>query len=290
MGLEWNTAARFAGTSLAARIVELKNGSSGASVTLADAVLRDPLRVATAAIDELAALAGVSPASVSRFARALGFPGYPSLRSALSSALQDVLNPVEKLRDAVGRGGPLDAGLDAILSNVRATADALRGHDVSQAAGAIAAARCVFVVGFGLSAHSAGHLVLGLQPFCQQVVDVVGFGGNEVAAGRLMGVGAGDVVIAISVPRYARDALGLAAYARDRGAKVIAITDSPAAPLAAMADVVLLAPAAHPVLPSSSVAVLFVIETLVVALMTRGTDSVARAQELSEAIGSYLVP
>jgi hypothetical protein len=38
------------------------------------------------------------------------------------------------------------------------------------------------------------------------------------------------------------------------------------------------------------VAVLFVIETLVVALMTRGTDSVARAQELSEAIGSYLVP
>ena len=40
-------------------------------------------------------------------------------------------------------------------------------------------------------------------------VQVVEFGGTEVAAGRLMNIGAGDVLVAISLPRYADDALRL---------------------------------------------------------------------------------
>lgn len=292
MTAEWNTAERFAASALAGRIMRLRSNTSRSNSAIADAILRDPLRVATASIDESAALAGVSAATVSRFARALDFEGYPELRAAIAAALQDVFNPVEKLRGALhrGAGGPHDEGTAAILSNVRTATDHPRVERITEAARLIVAARTVYVLGFGLSAHSAGHLSLGLQPFCAQLVNTVEFGGTETAAGRLMSVGPDDVLIAITVPRYARDAVRLANYARDRGATVIAITDSVSAPLASMAAITLTGPSTHPVLPSSSVAILAVIETLIAAVMTSSSANVARAQALTDAISAYLYP
>ena len=103
-----------------------------------------------------------------------------------------------------------------------------------------------------------------------------------------MDIGAGDVRVPISLPRYADDALRLTGYARSRGARVIAITDSLASPLAALADDTLLAPAQHPVLSSGTVAALLVIEALVSAVMLGTAGQVAKAGRLTEAISRYL--
>jgi DNA-binding MurR/RpiR family transcriptional regulator len=117
---------------------------------------------------------------------------------------------------------------------------------------------------------------------------VVEFGGTEVAAGRLMNVAKGDLLIVLSFPRYATDAVQLAAYARDRGAALVAITDSPASPLARLTDAVLLAPSQHPILSSSLAAAVVVIEALVARLMTSNRRNVAQAAKLTEAISAYL--
>jgi DNA-binding MurR/RpiR family transcriptional regulator len=146
----------------------------------------------------------------------------------------------------------------------------------------------IYVMGFGLSAHAAGLLTLGLQPFCPGLINVVEFGGTEVAAGRLMNVARGDMLVVISVPRYARDAVQLTHYARDRGAGVVAITDSPASPLARLADHLLLAPSRHPVLSSSLAAAVLVVEALVTGMMVSSRANVAQAEKLTEAISSYL--
>lgn len=143
-------------------------------------------------------------------------------------------------------------------------------------------------MGFGLSAHVAAILVLGLQPFHPNVSAVVEYGGTEVAAGRLMGVGAGDVVIAITVPRYANDVVRLTEFARAQGAQIVAITDSTASPLCPLADELVLAPAAHPVLSSSMVASLAVAEAIVAATMLSDKDNAGRAERLTRAIASYL--
>jgi DNA-binding MurR/RpiR family transcriptional regulator len=289
---EWLTADRFARSALARRVAALGVGGTRSNTAIADAMLRDPLRFATASVEEVAALAGVSPASVSRFARALGFEGHPEVRTALAAALNEVLNPVEKLRGAVGRSsrGPAGIGIEAIAANVEAAGHALRtGVDLAKAVRAVSAARVVYVMGFGLSAHTAGHLALGLQPYCPHVVEVVGYGGTEVAAGRLAAMGDGDVLVAVTVPRYAADALRLATFARDRGARVVAITDAATAPLARIADVSLVVPAGHPVLPASSTAILFAVECLVAGVMAASDDNVSRAEALTRALQGYLV-
>jgi DNA-binding MurR/RpiR family transcriptional regulator len=270
-----------------------QRGASASNRQIADYVLRNPVRASAASIEDLAAAARVSTATLSRFARLLGCSGYAEFRTKLAETLQEVLHPIEKLKDSFARSGPESAtvveGLEATMSNIRATAEALTPQVLAAVVDRLSRAGTIYIMGFGFSAHLASYLTLGLQPFLPVVVNVVEFGGTEVAAGRLMRLQPEDALIAISLPRYARDVVQLCAYGKDRGAQVICITDSPASPLAPLADVLLLAQANHPILSSSSTAVLLVIEAVVAAVMASNPDNLRHAQALTEAISGYLV-
>src|ERR1700759_223897 len=63
-------------------------------------VLANLFRAATMRIDELASVVGASVATANRFARALGFDGYPQFRDALVRVFEATLAPVERLRNA----------------------------------------------------------------------------------------------------------------------------------------------------------------------------------------------
>ena len=220
----------FSRSALGHRLMELHGAGSPSNRAIADTLLRNPLHASAWGIEEFAAAAGVSPATLSRFARVLGFGGYAELRSAIAATMQSIVNPIEKLRGRFAPAAPdaptpLTEGLETLLSNARATAEGLTPALVDEVVARLTAAKTVYVMGFGLSAHVAALLALGLQPFCTQLQNVVEFGGTEVAAGRLLNVGAGDVLVVLSIPRYASDAVHLTAYARDRQASVIAITD-----------------------------------------------------------------
>ncbi len=292
--------AGFASSQVGQALRRSLTGSSLSNQRIADFLLRNPVRATAWGIEELATHAQTSTATLSRFASSLGFSGFAALRAAMAEALQDALQPVfqpvEKLRGAMQRGRVASNGhnpviaesLDASLSNLRTTAAGLTLARLAAIAQKLGTARCVYTVGFGLSAHLAAMLALDLQPFCPQLINVVEFGGTEVAAGRLMNIGKNDVLLVISLPRYANDALVLARYARDRKAHVIAITDSMAAPLANVAHDTLLALAAHPVLSSSSTAALLVIEALVSTLMVSRSGHVEQAAKLTDAISGYL--
>src|SRR5260370_41387637 len=58
---------------------------TGALQRVAEQVLSDPAAAARATIVELAERSGTSPATVTRFCRALGFEGYADLRLGIAS-------------------------------------------------------------------------------------------------------------------------------------------------------------------------------------------------------------
>ncbi len=282
----------FARSALGVKLLALQADGSASSHGIADFILRNSMRVTALGITELATHCAVSAATVSRFARTLGFTNYSAMRSAVAEALQSGLDPVEKLRTSIerssGAASPGADSLDFALANISATRQGLSGAELDQVVTRIDRAKTVYVMGFGLSAHVAGMLALHLQPFCPEVVDVVSYGGTEVAAGRLMNITSKDVLIAISLPRYAIDAIKLATFAKSRGAHIVALTDSLASPLAKLADRALLAKGEHPVLPSSSTAVIALVEVLVAALMVANKKNLGRAAELTAAIAPYL--
>ena len=290
--------AAFASSTLGRQLQGVLGTGRGSNALVADFLLRNPVRATAWGIEELALHIQVSTATLSRFARTLGFDGFAALRAAmaeaLQSALQPVFQPVEKLRDALLRAAPdsanpvLAEGLQATLSNINSTVAGLDIARLNAVAKRILDAETVYTLGFGLSAHLAATLSLDLQPFCKQAINVVEFGGTEVAAGRLMNIGPSDLLLAISFPRYASDAVTLTRYARDRGARIVALTDSVASPLAPWSHDVLLCAAAHPVLSSSYSAAFVLVEALVTSLMLSGSNHVVQAEKLTRAISAYL--
>lgn len=259
---------------------------------VADFILRHPLKAATLTIEELAQATGTSPAAVNRLARAMQLGGFSALKTALVATLQDLVSPVDKLRNELAQRSDGSFGLHEQIriagSNLGSTTNGNSQESFAAFVEALAAARRVYILGFGNSAYLAGLAAANLVPYCADAVAVSMEGGNENAAYRLASITAEDALLAISLPRYSLDTLQLARYALERGAKVLAITDSPASPLAPIADHSLFATAEHPVLISSNIAVLALIESLVAAVMTRNKEAVRLAAELTESVLSYL--
>ncbi|WP_426071976.1 MurR/RpiR family transcriptional regulator [Janthinobacterium sp. DSP2-3-3] len=284
--------AAFAQSPLGQALMHVLAGGSASQRQIADYLLRNQMRVTALGIEELADSCQVSTATISRFARDIGQKNYSAMRGAMAETLQSLLQPVDKLRRTIQRRAratsPITESLEYAAANIAATSDALSQHAMQDVVRRLTRAKVVYVMGFGLSANLAGMLVQHLQPFCPHVVEVVGIGGSEVAAGHLVNLTAHDVLVVISFPRYTLDCIGLASFARDRGACIVALTDSPASPLAELADHALYAQSTHPVLPSSASTALAMIEALAVALMVSNKKNVEKAARLSEVIAAYL--
>jgi DNA-binding MurR/RpiR family transcriptional regulator len=83
---------------------------------------------------------------------------------------------------------------------------------------------------------------------------------------QILHAGEGDVVIGVSFPRYSLRTVEAMEYARSKGSKVIAITDSDASPLAGIAHHTLVAKTDMASFVDSLVAPLSIINALIVAV------------------------
>jgi DNA-binding MurR/RpiR family transcriptional regulator len=179
---------------------------------------------------EVAELAGVSQPSVTRFAMALGFAGYPALRRELRARLDG--SPVEPAaHNATQRAVQAEAGH---LEKLVAQLGDLSG--VERAAGLLAASRPLPVLGLRAAAPLAGYFGY----FAAKVhpdVRVFDVGGTELLDRLDQARAAGaTAMLAIVLPRYPRETLDAI---RESGLRVVAITDSAVSPAADLAEVVL---------------------------------------------------
>src|SRR6266498_1527846 len=123
------TAALGASDGVLVRIRSRLTEFTGALQRVAEQVLTDPAGAARATIVELAERSGTSPATVTRFCRALGFEGYAELRLGIAG---------ETGRASVTGGWTMDIGreiqptdpLDRVLQQIMA-ADTHAMHDTA---------------------------------------------------------------------------------------------------------------------------------------------------------------
>ncbi len=255
-------------------------------------VLANLFRSATMRIDEFAAAAGASIATANRFARALGFSGYPAFRDALVRGFEATIAPVERLRSSretpATAADVFEASLAQAAANVRLAQTSADAAKAEALVDAILDARRVFVIGYGASAYLAGLLEHGLTPYCANVQSLALPGGPSHAARRLFTASREDVLVAIAFPRYVDDTLALARQAREHGVRVVALTDSGASPLARIAHLVLAIHAERRLAANCDTAVLAVIEALCDAVAHRAKRSVEAASGLAEFVLPWL--
>ncbi|MGO4571504.1 MurR/RpiR family transcriptional regulator [Microvirga sp. 2TAF3] len=276
-------------TDLANRIALVYPSLSDAHRRAADFVLQNPLDTATMTIDGLAERSGTSTATVTRFVRALGYGGYGELRSALSSALKLAMAPVDGLADARAAAGSTFATLVTALkdqsANLEEAISTLDEGVCSRSIDALLQSRRIFLVGSGASHYVASYLEEGLALYLDaNVIFAASRGGAERAIRYMMSAGPGDLVIAVSMPRYSRGTLDLTRLAKSRGALVLALTDAPTSPLASVADMTLFAPARNRMLPNSPSATFALADAIITAVARERPDAVEALKELSESL------
>jgi DNA-binding MurR/RpiR family transcriptional regulator len=290
----WNADAdrQFSSSPLGRKIATFLRDGSSSQRQLSEFVLRDPVFVATRGIEDLAAATTISASTISRYVRDLGLANYAEFRSTVGETVTELIAPVTKLnatmRDERQRNSAVEMSIAAAEFHIAALRDPQTAELVRSTAKTLSSATRIYAIGFGFSAHLAAMLTLALQPYRENVINVAQYGGTESAAARLMSVTEGDLLVAISFPRYSRDVVDMVRYARDNGARIVALTDSSASPIAQYADDLLLAPAQHPVISSSSVPAMVLIEALVSEFLLADPDNVKRAEKLATAIASYL--
>ncbi|MCT2593663.1 MurR/RpiR family transcriptional regulator [Streptomyces sp. N2-109] len=183
---------------------------------------------------ELAELAGVSQPSVTRFAVALGFDGYPALRRHL----RDV--PETPAPQGEGAVNAYQQAVRAEIDNLRQLSALLADPAPMERAGRLLAESPALPV-LGLRAASAqAH---GFAYFAAKVhpdVRLLTEGGSMLAERIDAAARAGaTALLCFALPRYPREVLDALEHARGAGLRVVTVADSAFAPVAHPADLLL---------------------------------------------------
>ena len=250
-------------------------------------MLEHPGDIATLSMRKVAKNAGVSLPNFARLAKALGYDTYGDLREVYRRQVQQSDISEYHLRaENLQRTGS-DAGTrelwgkfkDATISNLTTIFDSVDPDYFASIAKVLNDSRTIYLVGMQASANFSAyaHYIGGMASGKFRLVR----GDGGVFADPIAELGPDDAMIVVSHQPSARAAIELAIIARERGAKVIAITDSPASPVALQAEHVLLAPNRSPLFFESYVGSTVLIEALM-GFFTIGqpSDTVERIERI----------
>lgn len=238
-------------------------------------VTRHGTAVALHSMRDSARAAGVTPATMTRLAQRLGFEGFEGLRAPYRRQLAGAssgaeIDAVDARRDGPGSQemfGPLNL---LQQSNVASVAQLNDSGGIDRAARTVVEATQVYFLGMRACHGIAFYLAYAYGLIRANGSLITGDGGT--LSDQLVRIGEGGVLVAVSQGPYSRQTVEGVMLARDHGAAVIALTDSPLSPLARGAQQVLLYDTASNAYFHSTVGAQALAEALTVAVAGRGGE------------------
>lgn len=190
----------------------------------------------------LGQIAQVSESTVVRFASQLGYDGYPAMQKALQELIRGKLTSIQRI-EASGHqiNGSDIAGsvMQRDMETIRNTIERMDRTEFDLAVEKLMGAKHIYLLGVRSSSFLAGYLNFYFHLIFENVTLVQSSAAGEIFD-QMLRIGPGDVLVGISFPRYSKMAVNAVRFARDRGADVIAVTDSKMSPLYKMASASLL--------------------------------------------------
>ncbi len=253
-------------------------------------VLDNLPQVAFHSIRGLAQQAGVNHNTVTRLARELGYDGFDAFRADVRAGVEAGLGLGSYGARARNlRQGHREDALAAVIAAHRGNIELLLSPETLQTLEVcidpLLTARRVHAIGVR-SCYSIAHYLsyVGGMAFANfaegpsmpgAIVDQMSRAGPE------------DIVVAITYAHYSQEVVRGCEIARTRGARVLAMTDSHASPIAAGAWQVLRLPMAGPhFLPSLNSAFL-ACEMLLAAMAARSETAADRVSDFEARIGQF---
>ena len=228
----------------------------------------------------LGKIVGVSESTVVR-------KGYPQFQKALGELVKQRLSSVQRISLAYERLSESPDLISSVINNdiqnLKHTEEMLDREAFYKAVDLIGDARKIYVIG----GRSCSTLASFLSYYLNYIFDDVRLIRSDSVTEsieEIHRIGDEDVILAISFPRYSVKTIQTVSFAKNRKAKIIAITDGAQSPLAKYADCSIYAGSDMVSFVDSLVAPLSVVNALLAALSMRYKDSVTDTMLSMESI------
>ncbi|MDL2209678.1 MurR/RpiR family transcriptional regulator [Desulfovibrio sp. OttesenSCG-928-O18] len=269
------------------RITETRLTKTEAIV--AEYFLANRSRICFMTLSEMARELPVSDASIIRCCRTLGFDGFAAmqnwLRDEMAAIIQadqsGMLDVLEKYEGSLLRTTDASEALHSLVARAQGAIGLTIGRNseasFAAAAACIASAKKKFIVGFRSCSAPAFHFSRLLRYLAPNVLELLET--DRLTFEKLLDIGEDDVVVIFCLPRYGKADLAVRNMAKDRGAKIVVITDKAVCDVAKGADALLLLEIEGISYFQSHISTIFVIEYLLALIAKQ------QGPDLKERIG-----
>lgn len=193
---------------------------------LGELVCNFPGELAGYSASELAQLAGVSNATVSRFIRRLGYPNYEEARLHAREESQTgsrLYKAKTTDSDTASANANANAYEIADIENIRTTFSQVSFDDIQDLAKAMLDARKLWIIGFRAGNSLAGYLQWQLTQVIENVVSIPGSG--HTMGEHLVSIDSSDLVIVFGIRRRVAQLDAILSSVAGTGARLAYITD-----------------------------------------------------------------
>lgn len=207
---------------------------------VADYILKNAVEVAFLTIDQLSGVAKTSTSTIMRLAFSLGYSGYAHFQKDLQELLRNRVAPSTRLHTAtmdLGRDDLLAHVAEKQIHNIQETVSMISEEVLGKVLNAILSARSIYCFGLRGQYSVAHYLAHGLNRALGNS-EVLSMGQGDLPE-KILRMNESDVLITITLPRYQRIVVDVAKAAKDRGVKVISMTDGYSAPIAQYTDILM---------------------------------------------------
>jgi hypothetical protein len=251
---------------------------------IADYCIRYPEEVGMCSSMELSRRVGVSDASITRFARAIGYAGFVELKNDLynhmvmaASGSINKLSMTERynlLRERFPDQLEPEAFYKVTKDNLERTLMQNKPEQFENIARYLYAAKHHYVYGCRGAAGVAKQCVWLLGFVLDHMISICDGGMNDIAT--LYDISSEDCLLLFSVSRYYKIDLCAAEIAHSHSAKVCLVTDSLLSPLVPLADEVITAETQHRSFFNSMSALNLITEYLAYIVSQKGAETYRR--------------
>jgi DNA-binding MurR/RpiR family transcriptional regulator len=251
---------------------------------IAEAVLADPTLLAFGTVAHLATLVETSHPTIVRFATKLGFAGYSDLQEHVRAGFtQQLLRPSQRIRHQ-----PSSSAMSALEGALSSVVQAVDNGQLAALAKPIRKARRVWI----LSGETSRAGALALHSGLGMIRPGVRLIDEHSSGGALSSASPRDAAVVIDFARYRKHCVSMAKALAKIDVPIVAITDSPLSPLAALTNTwcELTVPAVGPFdssVPAVALAELLVAE-VAASLRDKARDHIDRTEALWKAAGTFL--
>jgi DNA-binding MurR/RpiR family transcriptional regulator len=226
------------------QILTKVNSLNGAQKRLGHYLQTDSSALLLSNVGDLARAVGVSKATVVRFAKSLGYKGFPELRREIQQEMRRKLRAADRMEETFAE---LDNDENIFAKLIKRdiqlleeTLQAASFPDFHKAVEIIMRARKVFLIGLNASMALACLLHFRLVRVKKEAHWIFLTGGTSLLE-QLAFMSKADVLIAIDFLQVPREVQTALQHAKKVEASILGITDFPTSPIARAADVCLYA-------------------------------------------------